>query len=423
VADQSNYDIPSIADQEILTSVEVSFDGVDDRKLFSDFTVREVILAESLLTPGLQTSVKAHSYLHNIPKKTFDDLKGAPIKIKVKRPILTRYNMKDELEIEQITYRLGGRSSTNPNENDNRKMINRAVEELVFHACDNSLLNDAASLVSKSWKCTTPSSIVSEILHTCVGVNTEPNVEPSMPARDYIAENIHPFQVITQQAQAALANGGNDPSFIHFMTYEDKGKHHFRSLYEMSRQKEIIDLQYSMTGSSYSTPYSIMNYTFPCDFDLLSDILNGVDRKGQNVNSLVMINPTNKLFSWLGNQARGCGMGGAVHKIAISNQNSAKDQDSCPDYVSTYLQKRQARMALLEKDKIALRLTVPWNPIFNAGKIINIKLYNTEDQSGQMLNYGSGKYLIVSLVHHIRAGGYSTITMDCVSDTAGSGEV
>jgi hypothetical protein len=78
-------------------------------------------------------------------------------------------------------------------------------------------------------------------------------------------------------------------------------------------------------------------------------------------------------------------------------------------------------MALLERDKIALRLTVPWNPIYNAGKVIKINLKNDQDSS--ILNYGSGNYLIVSLIHTIRSGGYSTITMDCVSQTVGQGEV
>ena len=116
-------------------------------------------------------------------------------------------------------------------------------------------------------------------------------------------------------------------------------------------------------------------------------------------------------------------MGGGVHKVAMSNQNSEKAADSCPDYVRVSVDKRQARMALLEKDKIALRLTVPWNTVYNAGKVINIILKNNADKSGQLLNYGSGKYLISSLVHNIKAGGYSTITMDCVSQTVGHGEV
>jgi len=409
----------STADQDILTSLVVNIEGAGE-DLLKDFTVREVMLAESLLTPGLQTSVKIQSYIHSTPIKNYDVLKGRNIAINISRPILGKYKFKTDLDVSQTIYRLGGRSSTNPNATDNRKMVNRSVEELTLHACDDTLLNDAANLVSKSWKCTTPSAITAEVLASCAGAKRL-KIEPSDPARDYVAENKHPFQVVAQQANAALA-AGNDPSFVHFMTYEDLGTHHFRSLKSMSEQDPIVELEYNMVGSSYSIPYSIMNYTFPCDFDLLSDILNGVGASGADISSLAIFNPLTGLFSMLGNQAVGCGMGGGVYKIAMSNQGSAQDQFMCPDFVSTYLQKRQARMALLEKDKIALRLTVPWNTIYNVGKVIRIKLYNAEVGT-KGFNYGSGDYLITSLIHNIKSGGYSTITMDCVSKTVGQGEV
>jgi hypothetical protein len=164
-----------------------------------------------------------------------------------------------------------------------------------------------------------------------------------------------------------------------------------------------------------------MTHSFPCDFDLLSDILNGVDENGVDINSLMIFNPVMKTFSLLGNQAIGCGMGGGVIKGSLSNSGSAQQQNSCPDDVQTHLLKRQARMALLEQDKIALRLVVPWNPELHAGKIITLTLNNKEDPD--QLNYGSGDYLIVSMTHNLKLGGFSTSTMDCVSKTVGSGGI
>jgi len=415
----ASFDTGNDPSQEIGTSLEVTFLGDHDPTLFRDFSLREVLLAESLLTPGLQTSIRAQSYVHNIPIKWWDILKGQLVNIKIKRPILEKFGYPTELEVEQTTYRLGGRSATAADGIDNRKMHNRVIEDLVFHACDQSLLNDAANLVSKSWKCETPTSVTEYVLRHCAGVKNFEK-ENSDPARDYIAENIHPFQVVTQQANAALASG-NDPSFVHYMTYENKGTHHFKSLKKLSQQAPIITLYFNYTGSSYSIPNSIMNYVFPCDFDLLSDVLNGVNQQGSDINSLATFDPATKSFNMFGNQDVGCGIGGGVYKIAQSNQQSAANRNMCPDFVSTYLQKRQARMTLLEKDKIALRLVVPWNPIYNVGKTLEIKLINTEDQSGSLLNYGSGKYLIVSLIHNIKVGGYSTITLDCVSETVGQG--
>lgn len=408
-------------DANISTNFTVEVAGIDKGQM-NDFTVREVILAESLLTPGLQTSIFVDSYVDSIdPIKNFDQFKGKTVAINIDRPILLKHGYKSDLQVSQVLYRLGGRSSKTGS-TDNRHLSSRGIEKLTFHACDQTLLNDAGSLVSKAWKCTTPDKVVRDVLGQCAGA-PRMNIESASPARDYIAENIHPFQVVTQQANAALA-GGNDPSFVHFMTYENYGTHHFRSLKTMCQQAGCTKtpLRYSSTGQSYAEKDTIMHYEFPCDFDLLSDILNGVGTTGADINSLVLFNPAAKLFSLLGNQTVGCGIGGGVLKIAMSNRNTAAQQNECPDYVDTYLLRRQARMMLLERDKVALRLTVPWNPVFNAGKVLQIEIPNAESK-GEEMNYGTGSYLITAVVHNLKQGGYSTITMDCVSTTAGSGVV
>jgi hypothetical protein len=256
-------------------------------------------------------------------------------------------------------------------------------------------------------------------------------IESCDPARDYMAENIHPFQVVAQQANVALAEG-NDPSFLHFMTYKNLGTHHFQSLRKLSKKKPVIRLSYSENGnlSGYADPRNIMTYSFPCDFDLLSDILNGIGPNGADISSFAAFNPKMKMFNLFGSQVIGCGIGSAVLKAAMSNMGSAQQQNACPDYSQFYLLKRQARMGLLEQDKIALRLTVPFNPILHVGEIIRVELYNKEIEyrdrdrlQKDNLNYGSGDYLIMSMTHNIKQGGFGTTTMDCVSQTVGQGVV
>lgn len=89
-------------------------------------------------------------------------------------------------------------------------------------------------MVSKSWACDTPSAVTSEVLQSCAGVSgNKLDVQSCEPSRPYVAENIHPFQVVAQQTNVAL--DGNDPSFLHYMTFgggnpTDGGIHHFRSL-------------------------------------------------------------------------------------------------------------------------------------------------------------------------------------------------
>jgi len=95
----------------------------------------------------------------------------------------------------------------------------------------------------------------------------------------------------------------------------------------------------------------------------------------------------------------------------------------CEDNSHLYIHKRQARMALLDQDKVALRIIVPWNPMLNAGKVIELVLPNKNNPDGITRNYGSGTYLIASLKHSIRREQPAVITMDCVSTTVGTGEV
>jgi hypothetical protein len=320
--------------------------------------------------------------------------------------------MPSEMGVNQKIYRL-----------DNRKLINNNTEEFTLRACDQSQLNDAETLVSKSWKCTSPSEIVNYVLSSCAGV-TEAEIQNSGPARDYTAENIHPFQVVAQQANYAL--DGDDPSFVHYMTYNENngnGIHHFKSLRALSSQNPIMEFTYNETNTTYLSPFSIMNYSFPCDFDLLSDILNGVNGSGRDINSVSLFDPVVKSFSLLGQSGYGCGIGSGVYKAAISNMISARMTDACQDYASVYLLKRQARMNLLEKDKIALRVIVPFNPVLHAGKVIKVNLYNKEALPKLVDVYGSGNYLVLHMFHHILPGGLSTTVMDCVSTTVGRGEV
>lgn len=396
-------DFNSVA-QEFLTSMQVEF--VLSGTVLPDFTVQEIVMGESLLTQSPQTALTVQSYMHSIPSKNWDAFKNAPVRIRLKRKILEDLGLPSEMEVEQTIYRI-----------DNRHLINQGNEEFTIHAIDSSMLDDAENLVSKSWKCVTPSVVVRDILSKCVNVRNM-DIEDSVFARDYIAENIHPYQAINQQSTSALTLKDSDPSFLHFMTYENGGTHHFKSLKTMTEQTPTMMFQYSEQAKSFGHPQGIMTYSFPCDFDLLSDILNGYDRNGNDISSLMVFNPRDKTFSLVGNQKIGCGIGSGVFKMAATNINSAKDQNTCISGVEKFLQKRQARMSLIERDKIALRFTVPWNPSLNAGKTVEIKLLN-KNSEGQQLLYGSGKYLILHLTHNIKRGGFATTTMDCVADTVG----
>lgn len=374
-----------------------------------DLSVKEIILAESLLTPGLQTTVKFHSMVHQKYEETikdFDGFKNAILNLKITRPVLKDFNFREDMLVRQRIYRVS-----------NRKQTTQNIEELTVSACDDSLLNDARSLVSKSWKCTSPAQVVRDVLTQCAKIpSTKLDIETENSSRSYIADNIHPFQVVAEQANAALANG-NDPSFIHYMTYDNFGTHHFRSLAYLIKQTPVATFNYA-EGSNYAVPTYILKYEFPCDFDLLSDILNGIDVDGKEINTVAVLNPYSGQSSLFGGTVSDCGigMGNIIH--TVTNQGTAEEHNMCNSNIEKFRLRRQARMNLLEQDKIALRMTVPWNPDLHAGKTVDVNLYLKKEDGLDTVLYGSGRYLIASMVHNIKAGGYSTTTMDCISQTA-----
>ena len=381
---------------------------------FRDMTVKEINLGESLLTPALQTLVRLQSYVYSNPTKIFEQFKNQRININMR----TKDGAKN-VTIGQTVYRL-----------DNREMMPLNIgqtEEFSVHACDQTLLEDAKHLMSRSFKCKTPKQVVSEALQCCMSSNND-NLEDTGPARDYIAENIHPFQVITQQANAAV--NGNDPSFTHFMNYNfggGPGQHRFRSLKSLSSASPKATFRHYETGvMSTGKDYNSANenaaiaFSFPCDFDLLTDLLNGLDENGRDLNTGGFFNPSSGDFSKFGQDAGGCGLGGTNYKVSMSNKGTAQQHNACESNVEQYLLKRQGRMSLLDKDKVALRLLTKWRPDIHAGDVIRFEWWNKKTND---LLYGSGDYLVSSLIHNIQLGGFSTTTFDCVSTTVGRGVV
>jgi hypothetical protein len=102
--------------------------------VLEQLTPVEVILGESLLTPGLQTSVRVQSYIHSTPLKNLEEFKNKNLSIELDREVNSRYGFPTRLDVSQVIYRM-----------DNRKLINNNTEEFTLHACDQTLLNDAES--------------------------------------------------------------------------------------------------------------------------------------------------------------------------------------------------------------------------------------------------------------------------------------
>lgn len=402
--------VETLKEYSYLTQYAVTVAGLSS-SLLDQVSVSEVYLTESLLTPGLQTSVIVQSKIESKNNKNLINYKGKTLQIDATRPILA-YRVgitgdKPLFSTQQTIYRMS-----------KRELTSYKIEEWQLDCCDPSLLTDAETWVSKSWKCNTPSDVVREMFNQCLKVNNPVDVENSNYRRPYIAENIHPFQVITQQAEVAAATIDNDPSFVHYMTYMDDSDkintptHHFRSIMSLARngrKPKISKFTYSGKASrdlNYANPEDIMKFSFPCDFDLLSDKLN-------QIASSHYLNVGDNQLGYQG-AAQACGLNPYI------KYTPNQDQQECPTYDPSYLLKRKPRMGLLDQDKIALRMTIPFNPLLHPGDIITAEFKDIFDD-GEQVYFGTGNYMIVNLTHNLKLGGLAVSTMDCVAQTVAAG--
>lgn len=370
--------------------------------VYPDITTKEIIIGESLLNPGLMLSMVFQSKVYDNFDKVYMRFKNQPVEISLSDSLGHSMRISN-----MMAYRL-----------DNRAMMPLNMgrtEEFTLHAVHETLLDDARHTMSKTWKCTTPDRIVSAALE-CVKAGSR-QIDGAGPARDYMAENIHPYQVIQQQCNVAL--DGDDPSFIHWMTYENGGQHYFRSLKRLINQGEtkVYSFRAADVNVNFHNDFQqdrVIVFEFPCMFDYLSDILNGVEMDGSNINSVITNNAMtvkggSQFLSGIGGMLNdGCFVGGNV-KQSLTNKGSGQDY-GCQTDVESHLLLRQARMALLDRDKIALRLTVPWDPTVHAGNRIRFNWYKV---NGSLMP-DSDSFIVASLTHKIQFGGFSTTSLDCI---------
>lgn len=395
----------NVPEGESRTSFDVSVAGLPDSYYFESSVV-EVTLIESLLSPSTHSILVMQDSIYYTPDGQIKNLNIYKGKKFIGNFI--KQDLQASMDVEQTVYRIS-----------NRKPVNYNVEQYEIHSIDNYALKNVTKRMSKYFKCTSPTKVVANAF-ICAGVDNY-YLQPAGPVRDYNAQNIHPYQVIAQQADAAL--DGNDPSFLHYMTLENTtGKQYFRSIKNIAASGSIFTYVWTEKGGleGYNNPRAIISYEFPCDFDLLSDLLNGLDQNGEPTNtSLITHDIWNGQITLTGANDPNCGVGAGLTKTALTNANSAKEGGSCNVDVESYMPLRQARLGLLEQDKITLRIKVPFNPNLHAGNIITTNFYN-KTLAGK-LEYGSGDYMICSMSHNIKTGGYGVTTLDLVSSTIEAG--
>lgn len=394
------------------------FDITVDNSMVSETSLAEIYMTESLLSPVLATSVVFQDTATLY--KNLDNFKGAFLEMSLRNPNIDPESGRDRaalmssaLNIRQPIYRI-----------ENRTPMNYNSESFTLQACDDTLLNNARTRISFFWNCANPGTIAEQVL-ACIGAK-DTKIESPSNIRNYQAQNIHPFQIVAEQADFSV-NSKMDPSFLHFMTYRNFGTHHFQSMQTLAQCPPVWSYYYNEKGFDplqIGDPHNIMQYSFPCEFDLLSDIMNGLDFNPEYKTTMIAVNPFTAAFNLVGGTVGGygCGgIGGVISGSAFTNKGSSED-DGCETMIEQYLHLRPPRMALLQGDKISLKMIVPFNHRLHAGDVVDVKFLAKRDNEA---DHGSGKYLIVNMTHNIKPGAvmYATTTLECVARSVSQGEV
>ena len=410
---------------------------IDDKvNMTAELSISDVYIYESLLSPMPTMTVKLTDTTHLIKNLYYWKMKGNQppnVKIHILNPYIDGKKgiLIDNLKI----YRL-----------DERKSVNYHTETFNLHMIHNTAFNNMTARMSEYYKKVELSKVIDDAM-TSLGVSSASEVEKTEIIRNYMSNNQHPFQVISEIADMAM-NGSRVP-YLHYMTFENVvGKHYFKSLNALCVKNKVVGTyKYNEKGAQRQLidPYNIMSYEFPCDFDTLLDLSSGIlhnkDLYKDHKPSMVSINPFDSEVYLVDGKSHGArktqGFGGVLNTGAWSNINlfeaskggnggqqgpggqqqqgeigqGIADQ---PSQVEKYLHRRTEILSFLHRERVDLKITIPFTPERHVGDKINVEFYSKRDGDGTRKDFGSGEYLVVHMTHNIKVGSYGTSTLECI---------
>lgn len=384
--------------------------SVTDDNLFKEFSVQEVYMQESILSPQLhmQINVQAAS---GYPKNFYNYKLNGGQPVTVQGTIVNpTYNMSMNFS-NMILYRIG-----------NRKPFNTYTEEFTISCCHNTTITNQLKRMTKIYKDVNYASVVQDAFNSAGATG---RVGQTDSKGNYSSDNKHPFQVISDMS--SLAMKGKTVPFVHYMTFENGGTHYWQAVTDMLSQGSAgrtFGTRARGRTATMSDPNSILTHEFPCDFDTLLEAVHGIPpTQSDYANlkpSILSINPLTGQVFMVDGRAHGNpatqGMGGAATGSILNNLNNRGDTSSGGEK-NTH--QRTPLMAFLQRENIAIKILVPLAPELHIGGHINVQILGlAEGQQGQL--FGSGTYMIAHLTHNIKFGAYATTSLECIkiSDSA-----
>ena len=313
-------------------------------------------------------------------------------------------------------------------------------ESYVLYFCSEELLLSEQYKISKRYKDSLISDIVSDVLTNYLKVpsNKSGTIEATYGKYDFIIPTLKPFDAINFVTNYARPNPQNPGADMLF--YEDKNGFQYRSLQSLMKQPSYYTYTYkpkNINSKDLNTDvHNVLTYEFLDSFDTLNGITSGTF-----ANQLISLNPltrtkkvTNFDYTVYSRQAKllnshgiiddstnrkGDNLGQASQsmlKLIFSNFDSASSSfvagvpgaSGNDIYAETFIPYRTAQLGLANYTR--LRISVPGDCNLTVGRVLTFNLSSRNlTNKGALDKYYSGNYFITGVRHLIDLTSFRTI--------------
>ena len=313
-------------------------------------------------------------------------------------------------------------------------------ESYVLYFCSEELLLSEQYKISKRYKDSLISDIVSDVLTNYLKVpsNKSGTIEATYGKYDFIIPTLKPFDAINFVTNYARPNPQNPGADMLF--YEDKNGFQYRSLQSLMKQTSYYTYTYkpkNIDSRDLNTDtHNVLTYEFLDSFDTLNGITSGTF-----ANQLISINPltrtkkvTNFDYTVYSRQAKllnsygiiddstnrkGDNLGQASQsmlKLVFSNFDSTSSSfvagvpgaSGNDIYAETFIPYRTAQLGLANYTR--LRISVPGDCNLTVGRVLTFNLSSRNlANKGALDKYYSGNYFITGVRHLIDLTSFRTI--------------
>lgn len=314
-----------------------------------------------------------------------------------------------------------------------RSHSNNSAAKYILHFVSQEAIISSTQLLSKAYKDKSASDVVRDILVNILGVSKINRVEPTTGLHNYVIASKRPLEAL--QWLAARSYNANPGYAYH--SFESRDGFEFVSLQSLFKQKPLRKLIYDIKNSNDEPNSSsdvgknrgsIENFKILHDFDVLRSTA-----EGSYSSRLIDVNILSQQFktsdyTLMTSENQGLLLNKyktinddlllksppAYEKLQVSTSTTS---DQRANEVDKWLMTGRMHRSLL--DSYRIKVSIAGDISLRAGDIMEIDVpkFVAADESKELDEFRSGKYMIADISHVFRNNGTVDSIIEFVSDS------